>query len=110
MRGSKRKRSPLSLRPSTSSIQTRYIHPLDPVYHVQPPSPDVPLQGVDVGGDDVRLHLIAGDGLWLPGVFHRVEQAQQFDRAVAVPLAGKGHRQPQGAVGVLAAVLAHAGG
>ena len=40
-------------------MPARYIHPAEPVYQVQPPRPTWRRSGIDVGGDDIGLHLVA---------------------------------------------------
>ena len=42
-----------------SRSPARCIHPAEPVYQVQPPRPTCGGTGIDVGGDDIGLDLVA---------------------------------------------------
>ena len=42
-------------------------------------------------------------------MMHGIEQSEQFPRAFVLSHEGEGHRSPNGAVRVLAAILAHTG-
>ncbi len=63
---------------------------------------------IDVRGDDIRLNFVGGDLLGRSAVMDGIEQREEFPRAFAFAHEGKGHGGPNRAVGVLAAVLAHA--
>jgi hypothetical protein len=67
------------------------------------------VDAVDIGGDDVGLDLVGGDVGGGAAVVDRVDQVEQFPGAGAVAQVSEGHGRPDGGVGVLAAVLAHAG-
>src|SRR6185312_10501567 len=64
---------------------------------------------VHVGAGDVGLDLVARRRVGIVAVTDRVEEPEQFARAVAVAQRGPGEDRPHRAVRVLAAVLAHAG-
>ena len=70
---------------------------------------DVRRDGIDIGGDDVRFDFISGNLGGRRAVMNGIEQREEFPRAVVVAHERKGHGGPERAVGVLAAVLAHAG-
>src|SRR5688572_31080770 len=65
--------------------------------------------GVDVGGDDVGLDLVALDVSARGGVVDGVQEGEESRGLVALAEGGEGDYGPGGGVGVLAAVLADAG-
>src|SRR5207253_242494 len=65
--------------------------------------------GVDVGGDDVRLDLVTGDVRFAVPVTDRVDQPEQFPRALDLSGGGERHDRPDGGVRILPAILANAG-
>ena len=65
-----------SVSPRISSSPTRYIHPADPVYHVQPPRPVCGGARIDVGRHDVRLGAILLHFVRRASVVHRVDQSR----------------------------------
>ena len=65
--------------------------------------------GIDIGGNDVRLDFVGGDLLGGRAVMDGIEQSEKFPRAFVLSHEREGHRGPNGAVSVLAAILAHAG-
>ena len=87
----------------------RYIHPAEPVYQVQPPRPMCGATRVHVGGDDVGLDLVGCGALRRPRMIDGIDHRRQLPGAVAVAERRECHRSPDRAVGVLAAVLSHAG-
>ena len=64
--------------------------------------------GVDVGGHDIGLHLVALDPGSRAGVVDRVQDREEVARRVAVTQRRERDDRPDGGVGVLAAVLADA--
>ncbi|EXI71310.1 MAG: hypothetical protein AW07_03753 [Candidatus Accumulibacter sp. SK-11] len=66
-------------------------------------------QRVDVGGNDVGLHLVDCGALDRPRMVDRVDHAQQLPGALVLTEFGKGHRRPHRSVRVLPAVLTNAG-
>ena len=98
MQGSMEKCSPRRRTPRSSSSPTRYIHPAEPVYHVQPPRPAVSRSYV--GGHHVRLDSVmlgVGRG---SSVIHGVQHMEHLHRLVTVSQAGHGSDQPERRVGV----------
>ena len=65
--------------------------------------------GIDIGGDNVRLHFVGGDLFRGRAVMHGIEQIEKFPSAFVLAHEREGHRGPNGAVRVLAAILAHTG-
>ena len=65
--------------------------------------------GVNVGRDDVRLHPVALHLLHVRRVADRVEERKELPRPLGVAQLCERHDGPDGPVGVLTAVLAHAG-
>ena len=76
------------------------------------PSPAAPAgvgrDGVDIRRDHIRLHLVGGDLLLSSAVMDGIEQREQFPCPIVFPHEGEGHGGPDGAVGVLTAILADA--
>src|SRR5437773_5531448 len=72
-------------------------------------APDMRLGRVDVGGDAVGLYLVALHLVGGAGVVDRVEEMEQGVGAVAIAQPREGEHRPQGAMGVLTAILANAG-
>src|SRR4051794_27322166 len=64
--------------------------------------------GVDVGGDDIGLDLVTGDGGFAVAVTNGIDQPEQIPRPRHVPRSGKSHDRPACGVGVLPAVLTNA--
>ena len=79
------------------------------MYQVQPPRPVCGGDGVDVGRHHVRLDPVSGDRLGRGAVGDGVDQREQLPRPLGIAHRGEGHDGPDGAVGVLAAIFAHAG-
>ncbi len=91
-------------------MPARYIQPAEPVYQVQPPRPTWRRLGVDVAGQRRTARPCSGGSpARVPRVVDRVEQREQLGGLVAVAQRGEGEHAPDRGVGVLAAVLAHAG-
>jgi hypothetical protein len=84
------------------------IHPTGGPGVPGPPSlAHPPRQGIDISGDDIGLHLVAGHIPWFSGVLYGIEQAQERGGPVTVPAPQQPQGQPERRVGVLSAVLAH---
>jgi hypothetical protein len=64
---------------------------------------------IDVGGHDVRLNLIGCDLAGSGAMVDRIQEIEQFPGSGGITHQRKGHRGPNGAMSVLAAVFAHAG-
>ncbi|MNH21997.1 hypothetical protein D3C79_818360 [compost metagenome] len=64
--------------------------------------------GIDIGGHHIGFDLVGFDQP-ASTLAHRVDQAQQFPGLGGIAQAGIGHARPDGRVGVLAAIFAHAG-
>ena len=71
-------------------------------------APHVRRHGVDVGGGDVGLDLVAMDARARAGVVDRVQDAEQLARLVAVAERREGQHRPDRRVRVLSAVLTDA--
>ena len=86
--------------------------PVHPAGRARVPGPtsatDVRRDRVDVGRDDVRLHFVDRDLGGGRAVMNRIEQPEKFPRAIGFSLERESHRRPDRAMGVLAAILAHA--
>ena len=82
--GVKRSLSTSRRKPSSDSVMSRYIQPAEPVYQVQPPRPVCGGDGVDVGGDDVRLDLVEGDRFGRVAVGDGVDQREELPGAFGV--------------------------
>ncbi len=72
-------------------------------------APGVGGDGVDVSGDHVGFGFVERDRRSTIAVVDRVYDVEQFPGALAIAQFGEGHSRPDGGVGVLAAVFAHAG-
>ena len=64
--------------------------------------------GIDIGRDYIWLDAVALNVLRDPGMFDRIEQAEQGAGPIPVPLSGIGHGQPERRMRVLAPVFAYA--
>ena len=65
--------------------------------------------GIDIGGNNVRFHFVGGDLFGGPAMLYGIEQSEKFPRAFALSHERESHRSPNGALSVLAAILAHTG-
>jgi len=64
-------------------------------------------EGIDIGGDNVRLDFVGGDLFGSPGVMNGIEHLKELPSAVIFAHERKDHRGPDRAVCVLASVFAH---
>src|SRR4029450_2117603 len=71
-------------------------------------APDVAWICIDIGGNHVRLHLVALHVRPGPGVIYGVEEREQPRRLVALAESRKGHHRPHSGVRILASVLPNA--
>ena len=87
--------------------------PVHPARRAGVPGPAAPAGvrrcAVDIRAHDVRLDFVAFDLLRLTAVIDGIEHGEQFPRAFLVAHHGKRRRGPDRGMGILAAVLAHAG-
>ncbi len=91
-------------------LEARAVHPAGRA-GVPGPSPasHVRALGVDVGGGDVGLDLVAVESRARGRVVDRVQEREELARLVAFVQLGEGDDRPDRAVRVLSAVLAHSG-
>ena len=65
--------------------------------------------GIDIGGYDIGLDLVAGRRLWGQRVVDGVEQRKQPARRIAIAQPGMGQHRPHRGMAVLTAILAQTG-
>jgi hypothetical protein len=63
---------------------------------------------VNVGRDDIRLHLVSGDVLRRAAVGERVEHLEEPERTIGILTQRCREHRPERRVRVLGAVLSHA--